>query len=329
MAKFFLKIGFLLAVFAGLNSLATAQIPLIPPILSISASPASPAPGEQVTMSALTPTFDKNSAYFEWVVNGAFRPDLSGPAKHTITLTAGDIGSSISVSVDVAAPDGSQNSASIVIRSADLSLLWFAETYTPRWYKGKALPVQRSTVRLVAVPDFAVSGARISPEKLIYVWDFDDEKRVLAGMGERVFRIKTGDFLKSGGQVTVTVENTDRKIRKEKRIIISNTAPRVAVYPLLPLGGIETRSANLENFSFSEVLDLIAEPFFFAVSSKKELSFRWDVAGISAEGVAANPDILTLRSSGPTDTPVSTSVSVNDRDIITPSASKFFTLTPR
>ena len=319
----------LLAIFAGLSSLASAQLPLVPPVLSISASPASPAPGEQVRISALTPTFDKNAAYFEWVINGVFRPDLSGPAKHTITLTAGDVGSSISVSVDVAAPDGSQNSASIIIRSADLSLLWFAETYVPAWYKGKALPVQRSVVRLVAVPDFAVNGVWIPPEKLIYVWDFDDEKRSLAGMGEQIFRIQTSDFLKTGGQITVTVEDAERKVRKEKLIVISNTSPRVMVYPLLPLGGVEFRSADLGNFSFGEALDLIAEPFFFAASSKKELTFKWDVGGIPAEGAAANPDILTLRSSAPASGPISTSVSVNDREIMTPPASKFFTINPR
>src|SRR3989338_8051181 len=93
-----------LAAILGLFSFVQAQI--VPEPVSLSVNPAAPSPGEQITIRAATPTFDKNRAVFDWAVSEKSRPDLSGPGKDTINIQAGDLGSLLRVGGFLSSPFG-------------------------------------------------------------------------------------------------------------------------------------------------------------------------------------------------------------------------------
>lgn len=308
----------LLAVFAFF---ANSQI--IPDPLSLVASPSAPSAGEKVTVLASTPTIDKEATIFSWTVDGKSRPDLSGQGKYVITLAAGSVGSAISVRVDISGSRGETGSAALSIPTADLALVWFAETYVPRWYKGKALPTQSSTVNIVAISNIK----NLQAENLIYRWSLDDEDNILAGAGKQIFRIQLSDLPKATHHIRVKVEDASKTISKEGELFIISTSPRVAIYPLTPLGGIEHRSAPA--FFSSSVrgqLDFTAEPFFFSVSAKKELSYQWSIAGGEAVGTAEAPYILSLNTG---DSPVGVapiSVSIKPLEQFISTVSKTLTL---
>jgi hypothetical protein len=278
MSKFSQKAAVLILTLVIIGSFAHAE--LIPDPVSLVAKPLTPAPGEEFLVEASTPTFDKNTATFSWIVDGRLRPDLSGQGKNAISLKADKVGSVIRVGVEVSTPQGLGGSASLVIRVSDLVLTWFAETYVPKWYKGKPLPIPESVVSIVAVPQILIGGRTLAPSSLIYRWDLDDQEKALTGVGEQVFRIKTSLFPQNLHQIKVIVEDSGGQIRQEKEVFIVSREPRVVIYQSSPLGGIEFRSAPAVSIaSKDETRDLLAEPFYFPVSSKKNLSYRWNVAG--------------------------------------------------
>ena len=285
---------------------------ILPSAVSITSSPSSPSPGQKFTVTAGTPSTDKNTTTFTWTVDGKRRADLSGMGKNSFELTAGEVGSLTRVSVTATQAGKPIGASALNIRVSDLSLVWVAETLVPQWYKGKALPSPGSIVSVAAIPQIMVGGKTISPKNLIYQWGLDDEEKTRVGVGEDIFRIKTSDLPRSLHHVTLTVEDTGRTVKKSGEIFIEPLAPRLVIYHSTPLGGVDPRSA--QSFFFIKLrglVDFVAEPFFFPVKSRNELSFRWSVAGLDATGAPENPHVLTLDTSQrqPGEVPIETVVS--------------------
>jgi len=324
MAKWALKLGFLFI--AGMLSGVTVRAQIIPEPLSLAASPSSPSPGETYTVTAITPTLDKDAAFFEWAVDGRLRSDLSGPGKNSITLVAGPLGSATTVNVRLLHL-GQLLRSSLVVRPANLSLVWYAKTYTPRWYKGKALPIQSSIVNIVALPEMIRGGVRLSSDNLIYRWSLDDQKNIVVGVGKNVFSIQTSDLAGSQHRVRIVIETPAQDFQKEGEIFIIPETPRISLYVYSPLGKIEPRRAIYSLVrEKGELLDLEVEPFFFNASSKKDLTYRWTVAGREVTGAAQNPYILTLDTSTEAVGEIPVSVAVDDSNPLIGGVSKALSL---
>lgn len=310
----------LLTLMLLVTGVSNAQF--IPTMLTVSATPSSPSPGEVINIQANTPTLDKNRIFFEWTVDGRPRTDLSGPGKDSIKLTAGPVGSTIRVTVAIFGADQDAKPASLAVIVSELSLNLFAETYTPRWYKGKALPTQNSLARIIAVPQIAIGGALLRPENLIYRWSLNDQTDALSGIGQQVFRFRLSDLPKTLHQIRVAVEDGEGIIRKEGRIFVSAVTPQVKIYPASPLGGVEFRSSSA--FLLTKIrglFDSVAEPFFFSASSRKNLRYLWRVSGAEVAGTPENPNFLTIDTMGQPAGLIPINITVDDDiDIIPPAA---------
>lgn len=291
--------------------LAHTDAQLLPKTVSLNASPLSPSPGQKVEISAATPFFDKNTAYFDWTIDGVPKDDLSGPGKNKIMLTAGPLGSIVRVSVAVSRAGGAGGISEISLPVSDLSLTWFADTRVPTWYKGKALSVSNAEVEIAAFPEFVLEGARLSASGLIYRWSLDNEKNALTGVGERTFRIRASPSPNVTHQVAVVVEDVNKRIRKEGRIFIPSESPRVRIYPFSPLGGIEFRNGTGVFSTLRRgLVDFIAEPFFFVIQ-EKGFRYSWSVERNAVTTAPPRPNLLTLstQEGPPRAIPISVSVS--------------------
>lgn len=315
-------------IWAGLMPGLLTHAQFLPKTLALVASPTSPSPGETFVVEVSAPALDKNASYFSWEVNGKATPDLSGLGKSSLSLVAGELGSTVRIDVRVSrAGGGIAGTATLAVRSADLTLSWYAETYTPQWYKGKALPVQNSIVNVVAMPSIITGGRVNRPENLIYRWSLDDEDNTLVGAGKDIFRIRTSDLPKSSHRIKVVVEDVNKTVRKEGVLNITPVLPRAVIYPSSPLGGVESRHAPLFISTGKRgILDWVAEPFFFPVSSRKTLSYRWTVGGGAVVGTPENPFFLTIDTGAKPATLLPIAVSINDKGGLTPSAYKLLTL---
>jgi hypothetical protein len=306
---------------------ARAQL-FIPAAVSLNAAPSSPSPGETFTVEAFTPSFPKETTRFSWTVNGQPRSDLSGFGRNSIELDAGSTGSVIRINLTVSGPSGAQNTTTLSVPISDLSLVWFAETLTPKWYKGKALPTPGSTVTVVALPDITIAGRALGTAELIFRWSVGDQKNVLTGLGENVFDIQTSSFPKASHQIRLVVEDTTSRVRKEKDLLVVLREPHLSLYAVSPLGGIEHRSSQPFLFQKSGgLLDIAAEPFFFPYTSKRDLTYQWQVAGTAIAGeTPENPHILTLDTSLFSDSLALTATVQDKKNTLTQNISKTITL---
>ncbi|OHA13062.1 MAG: hypothetical protein A3J10_04140 [Candidatus Sungbacteria bacterium RIFCSPLOWO2_02_FULL_54_10] len=298
----------------GLLAWGTAGAQALPAPVSLIASPPAPSPGEKITVTAATPSFDRHTAYFSWTIDGRHRPDLSGAGKGTIELTAGNIGSSQRVAVSVsrksAAAGLAGGEAALTIRVVDLTLTYVAETLVPVWYRGKALPVPDAVVGVVAIPEFVIDGRRIPPERLIYRWGLDDEQNALSGIGEQVFRVRTSDLPGTSHEVKVRVEDEDGKVRREGIFYIVPYAPVLTIYSSSPLGGVEFRTA--QRFTGGRGLfDFLAEPFFFPVAARRDLVWQWQIDGQPFAGNTGAPHLITIDTGGYPQGPLSVTASAH------------------
>ena len=313
-----------LAAILGLFSFVQAQI--VPEPVSLSVNPAAPSPGEQITIRAATPTFDKNSAVFDWTVSGKSRPDLSGPGKDTINIQAGDLGSLLRVEVSVSSPLGG-GETSISLPISDLALTWFAQTYVPPWYKGKALPSAGSVVNIIAIPQIRLGGTNLRPENLIYSWGLDDDEDIFSGVGEQVFKIKISDLPGTSHHVRVVIEDAGKEFRRVGELFVVPASPHLEIYRSSPLGGIEFGSTgSIVSSGLRGEIDFAAEPFYFPVQRKRDLRFRWEVGGASILGSVENQSLLSINTQGSPAGLVSLRALIESRDVFTSSLSRTITL---
>jgi len=308
-------------------SLVAGQQPfLVPPPAVLSASPASPSPGQKFTVTAATPTLDKYTTYFEWAVEGVAKPEFSGMGKREITLTAGKIGSRTRVKVMVTGARGESAQTAASITVSDITLVWSAETYTPKWYKGRTLPVAGSPIRVSVIPHIILDGVRIPPEQLFYEWSVDSATaNALVGVGEHTLKFDAADSPGASQRVAVVVQDIDKQIRKEARVYIDTATPQIALYQMTPLGGIEKRVTALYYGMLQRgINDFVGEPFFFPATSRRELSYQWKIRNKKLEGTPQNPFFLTIDTASFEEKEIPLNLSVDDTSPTTPPVSRTF-----
>ncbi|GEM_PF-1257746 len=294
----------------------------------LSSEPSSPSPEQKVTVQADTPTTDSDRDVFTWIIDGVTRPELSGAGKNTFTYTAGPVGSIKRVSVRVQPINDQAFSSSLNIYTTDIVLTWTADTFIPKWYKGKALPIVNSKIRMVALPTFIVDGAQIPASRLIYAWSVDGN-RVSKGVGKQVYDFEQPNQTWATPTILVTVEDSAGRIHKEVRTGMISQQPHAVIYQSLPLGGIEFRRGTAAFPSIApSIVDLEVEPFFFNVQSRYDLSYTWSVGRSPAANTPQNPFLLTIdaqQQQGNADIPVSIVVQ-NTSDLDSPAVSSFLSI---
>jgi len=278
--------------------------------ISLSSSPSSPAPRSAFTVTASTPTFDRETADFEWTVDGKTRPELSGLGMHQIQLTAGAVGGATRISVTISPSIGEGGTATLTVNPSDLTLLWSADTTVPKWFRGKALVVPGAGITVSAVPRIILGSSEVNPDTLIYRWRLDSARIALSGAGKRTFHFTASQTPGATHQIDLTVEDIDGRIHKEGRILIENSnTPKVALYQASPLGGPEFRSAGRFTANPS-LVDIVAEPFFFPFSSVPSLIYSWSADGTETGASSQNPRLLTVNGNNLTNQGVSVNVIV-------------------
>ncbi len=317
--------------FAGMICLAllfsaTTHAQIIPPPVSLTTDPSSPSPRSQYTVTASTPTFDKDLADFAWTVDGKRRPELSGVGANSITLTAGAVGSVSKINVSVSRPTGDGGSSSLTVIPSELSLPWIAKTSVPAWYRGKALPTPGAIVSIIAVPRIVIGGSALNPDTLIYRWRIDSDKESLVGSGKRVFTFTASTLPRTTHQIDVSVEDIDGRIHKDARALITTDAvPRVVLYASSPLGGAEARSTG-NTTGKPGLFDVVAEPFFFPLASVASLTYDWIVDGNAAPASPQNPSVVTVDAGRRSNNNIPISVAVRALNLFNNSFSALFNL---
>jgi len=268
--KYFLLSVFLFFVF---TSFAHAQTDA----LRVTVLPQNPGPLENVSITVEDFSRDLNKVNISWSVGN--KVVEQGVGLKRFELSTGVLGTVTTVSINMGGV-----TRKVTLRPAAVDLMWQADTFTPPFYKGKALHSSQDLIVAVAEPFFVDSkGVRLDPSKLIYEWKRDKTiNAALSGYGKKTFRI-TPSILPKPIEIEVEVSSSDNTYRATASVTIPNTTPEILFYENKPLYGIDFAHAlNEKDFEIKESeARIIAMPLFFSNQQNNFglLSYDWTLNG--------------------------------------------------
>ena len=279
----------LLALLIAAPSLANAQlqVPGTEAAFFITLSPSSPAPGDTVTLALSSPLYDLSQASITWSSGGKMIE--SGTGVSSARIVAGKIGERALVTADISV-GGTDGSAQALIVPTALDLLWEADSFTPPFYRGRALPSAGSRVRLQAIPylpkQSGTSGQSdlYRADELSYTWKENGVTlSSISGKGKSSAVIAAPDLF---GNYTISVEalSPDGTISGSAQARIISVEPDIRLYRKHPLFGVEYFDALGPNVFLDDTeTTFAAVPYFAAArdSREKRLAYAWRVNGRS------------------------------------------------
>lgn len=129
---------------------ADAQITLPGNETLLVLNPETPQAGQRFTARVEAYSYDIKRAIIAWDIDGVIQQDLN--QEQQITLTAPQLGESMTVRVQVTEQNGLTHTATQTIRPSAIDIIIESDTQVPTFYRGRALPSSGSTVRLIAFP---------------------------------------------------------------------------------------------------------------------------------------------------------------------------------
>ncbi len=258
---------------------------------NLTASDSTPRPFESETLTLTSYSTDLTRAAITWTING--KKVASGIDDTTYTMTMGDIGSVANINVSVVGYDGTTVDQTMILKPATVTMLWQANSYTPPFYKGKALLPNQGDVTIVAIPQFDTAGLSVTnPKDFIYTWDKGDMLiQGASGYGRDSVTIP-GELVQSSFTINVVVSTIDGTSVGSGSIDIDYGQPKLTLYKYSPLYGTLYNQALQSSYTLTDSdLTVEAVPYYFSTPyphSMSPLSFSWQVNGTQASAQAGN-----------------------------------------
>ena len=262
-------------------------------------SPENPQPGDTVSFNVTSYLSDLDTASVTWYVNNS--KVTSGTGARAFSTKLGGIGTKTVVKVVVRTKEGNTITQVIPFSSVSVDLLWEAHSYTPPFYKGKALLTAQESVRIVAVPHLNKSTTSLSPTNLIYTWSKDG--RVLgseSGYGHNTLDLDQSTTYKPV-TISVKVTSKDTSIDAEKSLSLNPTSPALVAYASSPALGTLYNQALQGNMQLADKeLNIALVPYYFNTTSRvfPHVVYAWSIND-SVVSHSSN-SILTVRNSATT-----------------------------
>mgnify|MGYP007100934271 FL=1 len=281
--------------------------------VTINLTPQHPRPHQTVEATVRSGNVDVSSATIVWLINDELLQQESGGTSFIFETPAE--GQMQQLTVLVKTIDGQVLSDTVAIRPASVTLLWEARTWTPPFYKSRALYTPGSTIVVEARASIEGSdGRKYEPNELLYTWRRNDS--VLgnqSGLGKSTLIIEGPKFF-SDDVMSVEVSTPDRSIIATSAALIETRDPLVLLYEEDPLLGV-VYNRSVENdhvFRATQQISLVAAPFYMDARklNDRSLTYEWQVQGRKIETNANRPSYVTLSFTTADDFSANASVSV-------------------
>lgn len=259
---------------------------------SIEIIPEEPLPGQSVSAKLISYQFDIDRSQIEWILDG--KTLNKGLGKKTANFVLPSLGKEAVLTVNIITNNGAEVSKIKKFSGSDLDFLWQAGTSVPAGYRGKALAVKKSLVKIVALPNLYVNSALVSRSNLIYEWTLDYKNLPDdSGAGKNTFSVRLND---SGDYtIGVKVSTKDRKASAQKFLHLSaeGVLAEVVLYKDDPLEGpFYGKYLGDEMAMKTKDINIRAEPYYFN-QEKGEMVYVWNMNGQSIKA-GRKPNTLSL-----------------------------------
>ncbi len=293
------KSFFFLSVVSCLLLIAVSAHAATPEDLQMLVTPPVPNEGEAITVTLESIATDLNQAEMVWRVNGKIV--ARGKGEKIIQTETAALGKETAVSVSVTTIDSGVIEKTIALRPARVDLLFQADSYTPPFYRGKALAPSESRLTAVAVPDFLAGGRRLKPSEIIFTWKRNGTVvGSRSGLGKNTYTFQSGRI--RGDEPTIEVEALAPAYNLKARaaLVVPLTPPFVLFYEEHPLRGVLLGEALPPKIALSgSEMTLVAYPYFVEKSDNENgaIDYEWRLnRGTVPGGVMKNS--ITVRSPG-------------------------------
>lgn len=247
--------------------------------ITLSVYPLHPNPSEEVNLKVGSYSIDLSKAYISWWVDN--QEVSRGVGQKEFSLTTGSAGTNTSIYVNIDTISGQSLTKSVNILSNNIDILWEAtESYTPPFYKGKALGTKESYLKAVAIPNIIMDDKNINIENFSYKWKKDDKVQVKSSGWSKNSLIFKNSFLDNSNIIEVEVSDIYGNTVGKNKIEIKTTEPKIVLYEKDPEKGISIERAITEGKNIgTEKITIEAIPYFFSTTEIdfKDLDFKWEL----------------------------------------------------
>lgn len=271
--------------------------------------PERPKPSETMTFTLKSFQFNPADAEITWLVNGSVAKE--GRGETTLMIAAGAEGSFSEIEAQVEA-GGRSGTRSVTFAPASIRFYWWADTYTPAWYRGKALGSPGARIFIEAIPSFPEAIRNV----LTYTWSIDGRViRGSSGTGKSVLSHVIPAPSGFQPSISVRVTNAQKTIDTEAHFVPPHVPPEALVYEIRPLAGVNTATAiQSVDRPAGKTVELIVEPFYVPRPRLASLDYRWQLNGTEIDAEENDrPRSFTLASTPETTGVQSMNISFEDR----------------
>ena len=266
-----------------------------PSSILINVTPENPAPGENTKITLNSYVSNLDSVLIEWFVDD--QKVLSGIGKKSFSLTAPASGEERIVTISISLPDGSIDKR-IVVKPSVTVLLWQAnDSYTPPFYRGKALPTPDSEIKVVAMPEIKTGSSIVNPNNLVYSWKQDyNNMQEASGYGKN-FYLYINDYLEDSNNISVVASTTDQKSSSTANINVGTTDVKILFYKNDINMGTLWEHALPDMYRIEGDALLEAAPYFISPNDLRIpiLSWIWSINDNTIETPTVKKNLIPLK----------------------------------
>ena len=303
----FKKISFLFFITTLVFFAFSANAQIKSDDISLSINPKQPGPNETVYATLASYAVDLNKTLITWSVNGQAYTQNVG--QKTFSFKTTESGTQTVLSIQIDAVDGSSVSKQLVINPATIDILWEAvDSYTPPFYKGKALIPAESAVKVVALLNSNISNGAV------YNWKLDDKAKTdSSGYGKNYYYFQK-TYLDRVNNIEVNAVNILGNSIGSGKILIGNWNPKIVFYKKDSNLGTRWEQALEDNFLIKpDGETIVFEPYFITPKNinSSSLKTNWTLGS----SPIATPDIKNELNIKPESTGGSSKIQIDIENI--------------
>lgn len=258
--------------------LLSEKIPSLNEQIDLKVTPENPKPESEVTVEVNMYATDINRLLIVWKVND--KEVTKGVGMKKFKFTNGPAGVLTKVDVAIFPKSGTPIQRSLSFSPINVDILWQAKTYTPPFYKGKALFTPESEVEILSFP-YALNGnSRIDPNQMIYKWKLNYELDDSAsGFGKNTFQFKGPIILRENFFQSSVYSSANPEIQGINTLRLNHVSPQIILYEDNPIYGVLYNQSIKGEYTLKGGESKIsATPLFFSTKNKNEkVGYMWEL----------------------------------------------------
>lgn len=263
----------------------------------VNVSPRNPEPYQNTTITITSYSTDLNKASITWQKGKELLLSGTGRTSYSFKTTGPNTTMVFDITIKPAGSISMINKR-VSISPSEIELLWEpVNSYTPPFYKGKALPTKGSSIKAVAIPNTNTIKSNLG--SISYTWKNNNEVvEDSSGYNKNYYLFKDDIYSGDGNNITVVASSVENNYTAEKSINIPIYSSRVLFYKKSPTEGVLYNNNIKNNYIMSEdEMTVVAEPYYLDIKNKwNAFSYDWKINGSAIQTPLSKTE-LTIRPS--------------------------------